>query len=296
MANAADSWFGFVPNYGANMTFCIFFALIAVYQCAMGIYKKNWWMCISWTICAGLECTAYIGRIILNGDVTLGSMWKMEISLSTFAPVFMAAALYYQLAVLVTIYGQHYSPVKPMTYNAIFMTCDVVALLIQSSGGGITANPDTKNLGEYITLAGIGFQIFTLFVFMVLAAWVWYRIRTDSPINYDVHYLENRERTLFKYWIPAVAVSLVFLFIRSIYRMVELSNGWGGPIIRNENYFLILDGLMIFLGMLVLSIIYPGVAYGNVDVPGLSEKRKRKNFDFELQSQDQKSDDIIIFN
>lgn len=293
-ASAVNSWFGFVPNYDANMAFCILFGLITVYQCIMGIDTKNWWMCTCWTICGGLECAAYIARLILHGDVSRTSLWGMEMSLTTFAPVFMAAALYYQLAVLVTIYGQHYSPVRPMVYNAIFTTSDVVALFIQSGGGGITANPDTRNIGEKITLGGIIFQVITLVIFMVIASIVWYRIHTDSSANYNMKYLENRERKLFKFWIPATALSLLFLLIRSVYRIVELSGGWSGPVLKHENYFLYFDGLMIILGMLALSIIHPGLAYGQVRVPRLKEKQENRGFDVELQ--DQKSDDVIIFN
>lgn len=45
---------------------------------------------------------------------------------------------------------------------------------------------------------------------------------------------------------------------RTIYRTIELSDGWGGPIIRNETYFNVLDGGAICLAMFTLNFLHPG--------------------------------------
>lgn len=45
---------------------------------------------------------------------------------------------------------------------------------------------------------------------------------------------------------------------RTIYRTIELSDGWDGPIIRNETYFNVLDGAAICLAMYTLNFLHPG--------------------------------------
>jgi len=50
-----------------------------------------------------------------------------------------------------------------------------------------------------------------------------------------------------------------FIIIRSIYRTVELADGWGGKVIETQWLFDVFDALMIVLAMLTLNIIHPGV-------------------------------------
>jgi len=45
---------------------------------------------------------------------------------------------------------------------------------------------------------------------------------------------------------------------RTMYRTIELTDGWGGPIIRNETYFNVLDGGAICLAMFALNFLHPG--------------------------------------
>lgn len=49
---------------------------------------------------------------------------------------------------------------------------------------------------------------------------------------------------------------------RSIYRVVELAEGWSSKLAVDEIYFMILEGLMMSLACFVLTVLTPGVAYG----------------------------------
>lgn len=66
----------------------------------------------------------------------------------------------------------------------------------------------------------------------------------------------NDERKA-KIMIGAMVFSTILIFIRSIYRTVELLDGWTGPIISNEALFCGLDGLMVFLATAIFNIIHP---------------------------------------
>jgi hypothetical protein len=80
-----------------------------------------------------------------------------------------------------------------------------------------------------------------------------------------------------KFMIGALAFSTLCVFIRSVYRVIELSEGWGGPILTTERYFRqylvaflivreiltwisadVLDGAMITLAMYCLNVFHPG--------------------------------------
>lgn len=262
--------YGFVPDLGANLAGCILFGLITAAQFILGIMTREFFFWSMWVITGGLEIYGYVCRVIshYNPDNSL-ACYKGQLIGLMFAPVFMAAGLYYQLGVMVTIYGLQYSLMSPKLYTIIFTSLDVVALFIQGGGGGVAAaqTGGTADTGRWIMVAGIIFQVIVLTTFIFMFMYVHYKIQfKGSEEDWDPNYLRQRQRPLFKYWIPAVYVSLLFLEIRSIYRIVELAEGWDGELTTTQGYFLVLDGLMIFLGMLALTVVYPGLAYGRISI------------------------------
>jgi hypothetical protein len=45
---------------------------------------------------------------------------------------------------------------------------------------------------------------------------------------------------------------------RTIYRTIELNDGWTGTIIKNERLFNVLDGMPIVVAMVTLNVFHPG--------------------------------------
>lgn len=65
-------------------------------------------------------------------------------------------------------------------YTIIFISCDVLSLILQAAGGAITSIADTKNLsdiGVNIMIAGLAFQVFSLALFITLVAEFLLRVR-----------------------------------------------------------------------------------------------------------------------
>lgn len=94
-------------------------------------------------------------------------------------PAFFTAAIYLCLGRVVAIYGEEFSRLKPKTYVYIFVTADVVSLVLQAAGGAVTSIADEDSLrdsGIDITIAGLVFQVVSLLVFSILG--VEYGIRT----------------------------------------------------------------------------------------------------------------------
>jgi hypothetical protein len=153
---------------------------------------------------------------------------------------------------MIRVAGRHTSPIGPKVYLLIFSTCDVISLVIQAVGGAMaslatTADPpkDTKP-GTHIMVAGIVFQMASITVFAILFGLFILRSRSsDLPRkNY--------------FLLGATAFSTVMIYIRSIYRTIELSQGWTGYLITREPYFIVLDGIMIVLATGVFNVIHPG--------------------------------------
>ena len=87
-----------------------------------------------------------------------------------------------------------------------------------------------------VAIAGLSFQVFTLAVFICLAA------------EYAVRYIkaEREARTLpirFKIFLGSLSLAIVLILIRCTYRIDELSDGYDGPLIHDQGLFIGLEGL-----------------------------------------------------
>jgi hypothetical protein len=58
-----------------------------------------------------------------------------------------------------------------------------------------------------------------------------------------------------------LALSVLFILIRSIYRLVELHSGFASAFANNEPAFMVLEAPMIILATGVLAAIHPGYAF-----------------------------------
>jgi hypothetical protein len=79
-------------------------------------------------------------------------------------------------------YEIYNSRISPKVYSIIFMTSDVISLILQSVGGGIADAASTesgKNEGTNIMVAGLSFQVISLVLFMFLAAEFFFKVKKD---------------------------------------------------------------------------------------------------------------------
>ena len=53
-------------------------------------------------------------------------------------------------------------------------------------------------------------------------------------------------------------ITMIWVFIRSIYRTIELANGWMRKITMTRAYFNTLNSTLVVLGMIALNVFHPG--------------------------------------
>ncbi len=96
----------------------------------------------------------------------------------TIGPAFFSAAIYLCLARIVVIYSPTCSRLAPRTYTLIFITSDVVALVLQATGGA-QAHSANGNTGVDIMIAGLSWQVASMCAFSVLVLDFVWRCRSD---------------------------------------------------------------------------------------------------------------------
>jgi hypothetical protein len=61
----------------------------------------------------------------------------------------------------------------------------------------------------------------------------------------------------------ALGVATACLFIRTVFRSVELSGGFSGHLANSQVQFMILDGVMVIIACTCLTVMHPGIGFGN---------------------------------
>ncbi|KAI0463192.1 hypothetical protein LJB42_003212 [Komagataella kurtzmanii] len=283
------SVYGMTPSYGGNMALAIVMGIFFVLSTGLGLYYKQWWFGTCFFFGCGLEFAGYVGRTVSAKDPVLVDPFLDQIISLTLAPAFIMGGIYYMLAKLCSIFGEGHSKLKPMSYAKIFIVCDVVSIIIQAVGGGMAAsaaaNYENADTGTHIMVAGLAFQVasMTLFLYfwfdMCYSIYKVYRTSENPDDEFNDKFKDIRQRPMFKTFPVAITLSTLFVYVRCIYRVAELSEGWSGHLITEEIYFLILDSLMMCLAIVIMLVYFPGFVFGkdsHIPVKGFRLSRKKK--------------------
>ena len=237
---------GYAPNLAASLLFLIIFAISSLGFVVQSFLYKRWLaFSIALAVGATAEAIGYVSRLLLHNDPFSDIGFKLSVVLLTFAPAFLSASIYLILKQVCLAFSPGLSRLRPALYTYVFISCDVMSILLQCVGGAISAIAKKKTLldvGVNIMIAGLVFQVFTLLVFAVLAGEYFLRVRKNPGALLPGSEMLKRS-TLFKCFLIAATVSYVCIFVRCCYRVAELSGGWGNPIMRKEEEFIVLESV-----------------------------------------------------
>lgn len=136
-----------------------------------------------------------------------------------------------------------------------FIICDAVSIAIQTVGGvKISESKNYAQLrhGASVARSGIIFQFSNTVFFIVLLVVTMVvlrikRIALTSVVKWPV--------------ICAMCVSTLMVLLRNGYRIVELSEGWTGRLMRTELYLIGLDMVPIALAIGIFLIFPPALLF-----------------------------------
>ncbi|KAL8947286.1 MAG: hypothetical protein Q9222_006414 [Ikaeria aurantiellina] len=158
----------------------------------------------------------------------------------TFAPTFYTAAIYITLAKIVRYLGPEYARFRPSLYYWIFIPADIFSLVLQAVGGALSSTSEGgSDAAVDVSITGLAFQVFVICVFIALAIDYAWRYRKGQRVIPRTIPLSKK----FKRFVLFLSISILFILIRCIYRIDELSDGYDGPLIHNEGLFIALEGV-----------------------------------------------------
>ncbi|KZS96025.1 RTA1 like protein [Sistotremastrum niveocremeum HHB9708] len=241
-----------------------------------------WWLLPTACLAGLAEVIGWSGRLWSSQNPGNLNPFLIQICTTIIAPTPLIASYFVILGRLIEHLGPEYNRIGPSMYTIIFCSADVIALVIQAVGGASASiaveNGNNPAKGGHIMLGGIVFQLVAIVIYSVLASEFLIRVIRGWPVrtpkqstdekaelgvspsaSSNLKYLpggaiDRKTKLMF----AGLAFSTLCIFIRSIYRTIELANGWSGRIIGTERYFNFLDGMMVAFAMICLNALHPG--------------------------------------
>lgn len=175
------------------------------------------------------------------------------------APVFLSAGIYTTLTSLIRLLGDGLSPLglPRKTIIIVFVISDVVTTIIQIAGAALigTAESDRKDptSSNNILLAGLAVQCFSFLLFLILLFIFIMNARKAAT--------STGQGGMMRYTL-VVIVSSLLVYLRTVFRLAETSQGVGGYASSHEAFFGTLEFAPIVLAIAALGWWHPGRLVG----------------------------------
>ncbi|KAM0285828.1 hypothetical protein ACHAQH_001290 [Verticillium albo-atrum] len=149
---------------------CIFFAAIyticLLTQVYFGYLSKAWSFAIWLGIGTFFELAGYVARTVMSKDPWNFNAFFVQNLTLILGPTLIAAAISITFKNVVIWYGAEYSWLRPSLYPWVFVGTDMISIVVQSAGGGLSAafsdNPDMMSIANTMLIGGTIFQVINM--------------------------------------------------------------------------------------------------------------------------------------
>ncbi|KUL89241.1 hypothetical protein ZTR_03691 [Talaromyces verruculosus] len=280
----AKSIYFYDPSLAASILFTILYMLPFGYHLYMSVlapYLSGRYNRVGYfvpiMIGAAIEIAAYAIRAASVKSPDDVGLYATSASLIVIAPVLVCASLYILIGRLIGITEK-----RPLLFGwrvssiwipRIFVTSDILSFLTQASGSGLASSNDwtgsTKDAGIGVLIFGLGLQLVTFLLFLVLV--IWYDVRvapTKSSGRDEVRsvltgiYIAGFFITVSKPSTGALKRKQSNEItdrqqVRLIYRLIEFSMGIGTYTWNHEWPLYVLEAVPMLLAMITLGWYHP---------------------------------------
>ncbi|KAK7755728.1 hypothetical protein SLS62_002341 [Diatrype stigma] len=249
-------YYRYNPSKGAAIVFALLFGASTALH-AFQLVKNRTWYFIPFMIGGICEILGYIGRILSSNetpDWTMGP-YIIQTIMILVAAALMAASIYMILSRLTRLLEAEHLSVIPVRWTSkIFVTTDVISIIMQAAGGAMLAIADTTDqfdMGENIIVGGLFVQLFAFGVFIIVTGIFYRRVLRQPTIaaqTVDVPW----QRYM---WVVFGGSTLIL--VRSIFRVIEYLQGNAGYLMSHEYFLYIFDAVIMIAVMLLFNFYHP---------------------------------------
>ena len=212
----------------------------------------------------------YVFRFISAGSPA-SLMPYIAQSLFIILPPSLYAATIYMIygRLVIFVNAAEASIIRPTRVTKIFVCGDVLAFLMQSSGGGMMAQESGADMGQKMMLAGLFVQLLFLGFFLSIALIFWKRMLKSSKQYAVLQYGKHTWDTLLK----IVGSAAIIIILRCIFRIIEFAQGHNGYLASHEIYMYVFDAAPMLGVQVMMHFVYA------TEVFGLGKHSKLRNTD-----------------
>ncbi|KAB5590798.1 hypothetical protein CTheo_5760 [Ceratobasidium theobromae] len=257
---------GYLPTKSlavvAGLLYLIVPAICLVWSC-------NHWARYMLAIIIGGVCYAiglFLRLVYANNPSSSGLSIIMNMFTILSPCAFIATAYMLLGRLAIHLRADEFLLVKSRIITKLFLTSDIITLLIQAGGGSMASSASTGKLGTKIFLVGLIIQLISFIVYMIVFFVFLYRMKINRSSEC---FLPRNTSEFFSHWTAlagALVISCIGILIRSAFRTVENAQGFHGYLATHEVYFYTLDTLPLFIAILVFTVAWPPLyltGYGN---------------------------------
>ncbi|GME98587.1 unnamed protein product [Ambrosiozyma monospora] len=185
------------------------------------------------------------------------------------------------------LYNSEFCPIKNVSdYRIFFAILDFIAFIILLAGCGVAGDGGEHRsvVGAHCIIAGLVIQLVIMIIFTVLASVFFFNMyshSSKSSLKLDDRYSKIRDTPYAGSVLFSILISIFLFYIRTIYRIVQMSGSFNSRLHRNETLLLVLDAAMVAISVVLLTIFYPGLP--TQKMRDVKEKKNTKPEDGELE-------------
>ncbi|KAK0550775.1 hypothetical protein OC846_003542 [Tilletia horrida] len=253
-----DSILYYKPQNAGNLILGILYVCAAIALWFNLLRKRDWWA-LAFPIGVTLQGVGFFLRLPMRDDPSNLALYVVQTFFVVIAPCVLFAFQYVLFGRL--SYNLQHDPtipkrkpsvtlLNPLLFGRIFILSDVFTFIIQAIGGSFEVSDSLQYAGSKIFLAGIVAQGVSYAVFMACSIYTHWVITLPGAYSHPLY------RNIQKLFLVLHSGSL-FIVIRSIYRTIEMAQGFRGYLITHEIYFFLLDSIPLLLFNLGWIIFWP---------------------------------------
>ncbi|KAE8349946.1 RTA1 like protein-domain-containing protein [Aspergillus coremiiformis] len=243
------------PSRVAAVVFAALYGITAV----VTTIQYFWWRCWYWLpmlVASLMEAIGYIARSYSAYHEYDEGSFDTQYLLVFLAPTVMAAACYMTMGriILHACHPRYINKrtlwVTPRFMTPIFVTFDILAIVVQLIGGilSISTTPSSVKLGYNIAKAGLVVQLVSFGLFIVLSMRFHFISRNPTMVTSDPRW---------KRLLLCLNIACLLIFARSLYRLVEFSEGSDGYLNLHEWNYYVFEAALIVPAVAIFNVCHP---------------------------------------
>jgi hypothetical protein len=283
-SNPKAQWL-YCPSYAGAITFSALFGLTTLAHLVQAFYHRK---PFTWVLIMGAawEVIGYVTRTLSVRDQLNETFSTLQLVFIVLAPLWINAFVYMTFGRMVHCFlpegEDRVFRIRARRIAMMFVLADVGAFIVQLSGAMMINSEmpvNVQKIGLKVYMAGVGVQLFFIFVFIGLA--VKFQLMVREQISYSSTYHKGRfasVRTPALRLLITLYVVLGLIIFRNLYRLVEFSAGYESSITTHEWYTWVFDSVPMLLCLLAFNFFHPGRYLVGDRADFSQERRQRKAY------------------